>query len=419
MRLRYAIELSPRVKARHLSGDDQVTFAPMEAISDGLGGIDISRSGSLGELAAGSYNPFQCGDVLLAKVTPCFENGKKAIVPKLPSKIGYATSEVHVIRPDPAKIDRNFLMYVMGTSTFIFEGVQSMTGAGGLKRISPAAILDHSIMITDIRQQRQIVTYLDRETRRIDDLIAEKDSFITLLREKRVAEISRAVTQGIDPDAPTKPSGADWLGDVPAHWETVRLGVLFKEADRKGDPNLPVLSVSIHSGVSDDEVADEDRIRKVALSEDRSVYQGVLPGDLVYNMMRAWQGGFGAVAAEGLVSPAYVVARPLSDARTKFIELQLRTPQAVEEMRRYSKGIADFRMRLYWEHFRNVRVAIPSPEEQDRILAAIDRETNRIDGLITETVPGHGNETARCAGHAAILVPVAASVSRAFCSALI
>lgn len=233
--------------------------------------------------------------------------------------------------------------------------------------------------------QAAIVAYLDHETRRIDDLIAEKDKFIALLREKRMAEISRAVTKGINPDAPMKSSEVDWLGDVPAHWDTVRLGVIFKEAERKGDPTQPVLSVSIHDGVSDEEIADEDRARKVALSEDRSVYQGVMPGDLVYNMMRAWQGGFGAVATEGLVSPAYVVARPLSDARTKFVELQLRTPQAVEEMRRYSKGIADFRMRLYWEHFRNVRVALPSPEEQDAILANIERETTRIDGLIHET----------------------------------
>jgi type I restriction enzyme S subunit len=251
--------------------------------------------------------------------------------------------------------------------------------------IAASVVNNLRIPVPSIEVQEAIARFIDREANRIDDLIVEKNSFLTLLREKRVAEISRAVTKGINPDAPMKSSEVDWLGDVPAHWDTVRLGVIFKEAERKGDPTHPVLSVSIHDGVSDEEIADEDRLRKVALSVDRSVYQGVMPGDLVYNMMRAWQGGFGAVTTEGLVSPAYVVARPLSDARTKFIELQLRTPQAVEEMRRYSKGIADFRMRLYWEHFRNVRVALPSPEEQDAILANIDRETTRIDGLIHET----------------------------------
>jgi type I restriction enzyme S subunit len=280
--------------------------------------------------------------------------------------------------------DSKFLYYAMMAEPFIDQVIVKSTGIS-YPAINSSTLGGIKLPVPEHSEQKSVASFLDRETRRIDDLIAEKGSFITLLREKRVAEISRSVTKGIDPDAPMKPSGADWLGDVPAHWEAVRLGVIFKEADRQGDPTHPVLSVSIHDGVSDGELADEDRARKVALSEDRSKYQGVMPGDLVYNMMRAWQGGFGAVATEGLVSPAYVVARPLSDARTKFIELQLRTPQAVEEMRRYSKGIADFRMRLYWEHFRNVRVALPSPAEQDTILAAIDRETTRIDGLITET----------------------------------
>ena len=290
---------------------------------------------------------------------------------------------VCAIKPkEKAKINFHYLAYCLPNGLKILN---DLTHSTTVKHLASSDILSMRIPAPDSDTQLSIVSYLDRETRRIDDLIAEKSGFIALLQEKRVAEISHAVTKGINPDAPMKLSGVDWLGDVPAHWDTVRLGVIFKEADRRGDPTHPVLSVSIHDGVSDEEVADEDRVRKVALSEDRSVYQGVMPGDLVYNMMRAWQGGFGAVATEGLVSPAYVVARPLSDARTKFIELQLRTPQAVEEMRRYSKGIADFRMRLYWEHFRNVRVALPSPEEQDAILANIERETIRIDGLIHET----------------------------------
>lgn len=293
---------------------------------------------------------------------------------------GFCIDTAYYIDQRSASGDMRFIYYAL--QSLNLNDISRDTGIPGLSRDDAH---NRSISIPSFDKQIKIATYLDRETRRIDDLITEKSGFIALLREKRVAEISHAVTKGINPDAPMKPSGADWLGDVPAHWDAVRLGVIFKEADRKGDPDLPVLSVSIHDGVSDEEVADEDRVRKVALSEDRSVYQGVVPGDLVYNMMRAWQGGFGAVTTEGLVSPAYVVARPLSDARTKFIELQLRTPQAVEEMRRYSKGIADFRMRLYWEHFRNVRVALPSPEEQDAILANIERETTRIDGLIHET----------------------------------
>ncbi|CAM3019017.1 restriction endonuclease subunit S [Sphingomonas zeae] len=183
--------------------------------------------------------------------------------------------------------------------------------------------------------------------------------------------------------ASEQPSPSEkWFGVVPSHWTTPRVATLFREVDRPADPKLPVLSVSIHSGVSDNELADEDRDRKVNLSEDRSKYQRVQPGDLVYNMMRAWQGAFGTVAVDGLVSPAYVVAEPKVSFRTRFVELLLQTASGMEEVRRFSKGIADFRMRLYWEHFRNIVVCLPPLAEQDIILARLDRECAKIDRLV-------------------------------------
>lgn len=241
------------------------------------------------------------------------------------------------------------------------------------------------IPVPPVEAQRVIARFLDRETGLIDGLIETKTRFIALLKEKRAAVITHAVTKGIDPDAPMKDSGVDWLGRVPAHWDVLRIAALFREVSRPADPDLPVLSVSIHDGVTDGELADEDRDRKVALSEDRTKYQGVAPGDLVYNMMRAWQGAFGAVTVKGLVSPAYVVAAPVTTFRTKFIEHLLHTKSAAAEIRRFSRGIADFRMRLYWDHFRALKVCLPPLEEQDRILSEIDAETARIDGLITLT----------------------------------
>jgi type I restriction enzyme S subunit len=357
----------------------------MEAIKDGLGGVDSSRAEPLSVMTAGSYNFVANGDVLLAKVTPCFENGKKGRAEGLVNSVGFATSEVYVLRPDASRIDPDFLLYLLSSEDFRFEGIRSMTGAGGLKRVSAEAVRNYEVKISDPEVQAAIARFLDCETGLIDGLIEKKTRFIALLKEKRVAVITHAVTKGIDPDAPMKDSGVDWLGRVPAHWDVLRIAALFREVTRPADPALPVLSVSIHDGVTDGELADEDRDRKVALSEDRTKYQGVAPGDLVYNMMRAWQGAFGAVTVKGLVSPAYVVAAPVTTFRTKFIEHLLHTKSAAEEIRRFSRGIADFRMRLYWDHFRALKVCLPPLEEQDRILSEIDAETARIDGLITLT----------------------------------
>lgn len=179
-------------------------------------------------------------------------------------------------------------------------------------------------------------------------------------------------------------SGVEWLGEVPAHWTTVRLGALFREAVDEGCEGLPILSVSIHDGVSDRELGDEEMDRKVTRSDDATKYRRVEPGDLVYNMMRAWQGGFGTVTVSGMVSPAYVIARPTTDLATSFVEQLLRTSAAVEEVRRLSKGVTDFRLRLYWDEFKTLKIAIPSEPEQASIAVFLDRETAKIDGLIAE-----------------------------------
>jgi type I restriction enzyme S subunit len=100
--------------------------------------------------------------------------------------------------------------------------------------------------------------------------------------------------------------------------------------------------------------------------------------------MRAWQGGFGAVLVSGQVSPAYVVARPQLKLLTPFVENILRTPQAIEEMRRFSHGVTDFRLRLYWEEFKNISIPLPALEEQTTITAFLDRETAKIDTLVGE-----------------------------------
>jgi type I restriction enzyme S subunit len=181
-----------------------------------------------------------------------------------------------------------------------------------------------------------------------------------------------------------KPSGVEWLGEVPEHWDVKRIASLYSEVVETGHKDLPVLSVSIHHGVSDSELSEEEMDRKVVRSDDRSKYKRVAPGDLVYNMMRAWQGAFGSVVVEGVVSPAYVVARPKTTLPTEWIEYLLRTEFAVNEIKRFSRGITDFRLRLYWDEFKNLRICSPPAEERASILRFLDRETVKIDALIAE-----------------------------------
>ena len=179
-----------------------------------------------------------------------------------------------------------------------------------------------------------------------------------------------------------KSSDIDWLGEIPEGWEAKRIASIYYEAYESGNDQLPFLSVSIHSGVSDKELDEEDLNRKVNRTEDAKKNKYVMPNDLVYNMMRAWQGGFGTVLVDGMISSAYVVARPINKVNSRFIEFLLRTPNAIIELWRNSKGIVDFRLRLYWNEFKNIHICLPNPKDQSIITAYLDQKITLIDQKI-------------------------------------
>lgn len=218
IRMRHMARIGPSPnEITGLQPDDEVTFAPMDALADGLGGLDTTHTRPLGELISGSYNYFAECDILLAKVTPCFENGKKAIAAGLANGVGFATSEVHVIRPDTRRLDPSYLRYLLSGDDFRAEGMRSMTGAGGLRRVSERAILDFRPAVTDLDTQKAIAAFLDAETARIDALIEKKGRLQELTREKETATLERAV-KGQDRGGPVRESGAEWIGSIPEHW---------------------------------------------------------------------------------------------------------------------------------------------------------------------------------------------------------
>ncbi|MCC8047196.1 MAG: restriction endonuclease subunit S [Clostridiales bacterium] len=240
------------------------------------------------------------------------------------------------------------------------------------------------VVFPSLGEQQRIASFLDRQCTELDVVLEKTRSSIEEYKHLKQAVITQAVTKGVRGERPMKDSGIAWIGEIPAEWDIYRVANLYEERNEPGSDELPVLMVSIHSGVSDDEVKDEDRSRKALQSEDKSKYKRVYPGDLVYNMMRAWQGAFGAVRVDGLVSPAYVVAKPKVPLDTRYIEALFRTPSAIEEMRRYSYGITDFRLRLYWQYFKNIRFCLPDIEEQKEIASYIDDKCAEIDVLIAQ-----------------------------------
>ena len=162
-------------------------------------------------------------------------------------------------------------------------------------------------------------------------------------------------------------------------WEQRKLGELYTERNERGNDTLQILSVSIHSGVSDGELDTDGLGKMVRRSEDKSTYKHVYVGDLIFNMMRAWQGAIGTTKSEGMISPAYISAIPSDEVYPPFMSYLLRRKEAINQINNLSYGVTDFRKRLYWDSFVRVSCLLPSVEEQRYITEVLEK----IDTLIT------------------------------------
>ncbi len=165
------------------------------------------------------------GDLLMMKDGAAM--GKLAYVDSLPGP-ACLNSHLLLFRPLQGAFINRFLYYILRTPAFETYMVRERTGTTFFG-ISQESIAAFPLAIAPIDEQRQIVAVLDSEVEKIDALIEEQRQLIELLKEKRQAVVSNAVTKGLNPDAPMKPSGIEWLGNVPAHWNVTRLGRVCSE----------------------------------------------------------------------------------------------------------------------------------------------------------------------------------------------
>ena len=218
-RLKFHAVLNPLVDTSDFENEDEVSFVPMENLKSGYHGTSIV---SYSKVRKG-YTQFNAGDILIAKVTPCFENGNIAIASDLIRDTGFGSTEINVIRC--GDISTKFLFYYMQNPKFIERGVSDMFGVAGLKRLVPEYIVSSFYPLPPDAEQQAIADYLDRKCGRIDAMISAKEKTNALLMELRQSTIYEAITKGLDPGIPMKDSGVEWIGKIPDDkaWTTVRL----------------------------------------------------------------------------------------------------------------------------------------------------------------------------------------------------
>jgi type I restriction enzyme S subunit len=181
-----------------------------------------------------------------------------------------------------------------------------------------------------------------------------------------------------------KHSGVELLAEYPSHWVLKRFKNVFEErAERSSDGSEELLSVSAYFGVKPrSETLDEgDHLSR---AESLEGYKVCRAGDLVINIMLAWNRGLGFSWQHGIVSPAYSVFHVTDGSFPKFLDYLVRSDECIRYFKTHSAGIMDSRLRLYPESFGRLFSVIPPAGEQAQIARFLDHETARIDALIEE-----------------------------------
>ena len=187
-RIKYVSIFEPSCDFRKLTPETIITYAPMECIKNGT----FERRTSLYGNLAHTLTPFQDGDIVMAKVTPCFENGNIAIMNELQSGYGLGSSELFVFRPQ--NINTKYLFYWLQNKLFVHQACATMTGTGGLKRISPSFVKNCNIHYPPAAEQEEIADYLDAKCTEIDKLIAKKEQLVKELESYKKSLIYEVVT---------------------------------------------------------------------------------------------------------------------------------------------------------------------------------------------------------------------------------
>lgn len=272
-----------------------------------------------------------------------------------------------------------FCYYVATTIPFDYYATNT-----ALPSMTQTDLGSHIIAFPDRIEQVAIATTLDRETTRIDALIQKKSRFIELLKEKRQALITHAVTKGLDPDVTMKDSGIEWIGQVPEHWEVVPSTWLFVESKERAHADDEHLSATQKYGVillAEYERLEERQVTHAVKNLDQRKH--VELDDFVISM-RSFQGGIERVKARGCVRSSYVVLQAGSDADVNYYAYLFKSASYIQGLQATASFIRDGQD-LNYGNFRQVKLPLPCSAEQQHIAHFLDRETARIDALMKTT----------------------------------
>lgn len=374
------------IESKDLS-DDGIRYLTSGNVGDGY-----YKEQGHGYISEETFTALNCvevlpGDVLISRLN--LPIGRSCLVPDLGGRIVTCVDNV-IVRTDP-NFDRRFFVYQL-TSKSHFANMENLARGTTMQRISRSVLGRVRFAFPPLQEQTQIAAFLDDETAKIDALVAEQRQLMDLLKEKRQAVISHAVTRGLNPDAPMKPSGIEWLGDLPEHWEVKRLRDVAQlnpskteiaELDRDTFVSFLPMSAIGEGGTLN--LESEKPIREL-----ESGYTYFRDGDVtIAKITPCYENGKGALMrgltqGVGFGTTELIVVRPKFDESCgEFLHFLFVSNvfRDIGESHMYGAG---GQKRVPDDFVRNFSTGFPPVSEQIAIAAYLDAELEKFDTLTAE-----------------------------------
>lgn len=235
------------------------------------------------------------------------------------------------------------------------------------------------IVAPSLSEQQKIAEFLDKKCSEVDEMIALQEQIIEELKAYKQSGITEAVTKGLNPNIPMKDSGIEWIGEIPEHWDVIRIKYLLDERkERSENGEEEPLSMSQKYGLIP--TKEMDMIPNMASSFEGAKIVHIQ--DLVFNKLKAHLGVFATSKYNGLVSPDYAVYYGLGKALMPYMEYMFKTPQYISEFRKTATGVGSGLTRLYTSDLFAMLFPLPSVVEQEHIVNFLDAKKSQIDALI-------------------------------------
>lgn len=276
-------------------------------------------------------------------------------------------------------VDRQFFIWL---GDWFIRELQKEAHGSTMTHLTNNMFGGFRVELPPVDEQRAIASFLNRETARIDDLVAKKQRLIELLQEQRSAIITSAATKGLDQSVPMKDSGVEWLGEIPEHWEVEKGKHLFRALS-----DAPIEGDGVVTAYRDGEVTlrENRRTEGYTFAIQEVGYQRVRYGNLVINGMDAFAGAIGVSDSTGKCTPEYLVLEPVNRTMNScFFANALRLMAKRGFILVVCNAVRERAPRFRLPQFQDILLPVPPVDEQHAIAQFILLECERIDPLINK-----------------------------------